>query len=87
MADPRDWAVIAEQAASVPHMLRIVPHTAPRVGRTYANFSDGFELHLLQWQIKYIRIDGSVLAADRQGLGTERHLIGVHWEINLNRLR
>jgi len=28
-------------------MLRIVPHTVPRVGRSDKHFSDGFELHLL----------------------------------------
>ena len=28
-------------------MLRIVPHTVPRVGRSYERFPDGFELHLL----------------------------------------
>ena len=28
-------------------MLRIVPHTVPRVGRSYEHFSDGVELHLL----------------------------------------
>ena len=28
-------------------MLRIVPHTVPRVGRSYEHFPDGFELHLL----------------------------------------
>ena len=28
-------------------MLRIVPHTVPRVGRSYKHFPDGFELHLL----------------------------------------
>jgi hypothetical protein len=28
-------------------MLRIVPHTVPRVGRAYEHFPDGFELHLL----------------------------------------
>ena len=28
-------------------MLRIVPHTVPRVGRSYECFPDGFELHLL----------------------------------------
>ena len=27
-------------------MLRIVPHTVPRVGRSYEHFPDGFELHL-----------------------------------------
>ena len=29
-------------------MLRIVPHTVPRVGRSYEHFPDGIELHLLQ---------------------------------------
>ena len=29
-------------------MLRIVPHTVPRVGRSHEHFSDGFELQLLQ---------------------------------------
>ena len=28
-------------------MLRIVPRTVPRVGRSYEHFPDGFELHLL----------------------------------------
>ena len=28
-------------------MLRTVPHTVPRVGRSYEHFPDGFELHLL----------------------------------------
>ena len=28
-------------------MLRIVPHTVPRVGRSYEHFQDGLELHLL----------------------------------------
>ena len=28
-------------------MLRIVPHTVPRVGRSYKHFPDGFELYLL----------------------------------------
>ena len=28
-------------------MLHIVPHTVPRVGRSYEHFPDGFELHLL----------------------------------------
>ena len=28
-------------------MLRIVPHTVPRVGRSYEHLPDGFELHLL----------------------------------------
>ena len=28
-------------------MLRIVPHTVPRVGRSDEHFLDGFELHLL----------------------------------------
>ena len=30
----RDWEFIAKQPASAPHMLRIVPHTVPRVGRS-----------------------------------------------------
>jgi hypothetical protein len=29
-------------------MLRIVPYTVARVGRSYEHFLDGFELHLLQ---------------------------------------
>jgi hypothetical protein len=29
-------------------MLRIVPLTVPRVGRSYEHFPDGFYLHLLQ---------------------------------------
>ena len=38
---------MSEQPASAPHMPRIVPHTVPRVGRSYGHFSDGFELLLL----------------------------------------
>ena len=38
---------IAKQPASAPHMLRIVPHPVPRVGRSDEHFPDGFELHLL----------------------------------------
>ena len=45
-AEERDWLFTAEQAASAPHMLRIVPHAAPRVGRSYEHFPDGFELDL-----------------------------------------
>ena len=41
----RDLYFIAKQPASAPHTLRIVPHTAPRVGRSYEHFPDGFELH------------------------------------------
>ena len=29
-------------------MLRIVPHTVPRVGRSYEDFPNGFELQLLR---------------------------------------
>ena len=43
----RDWCCIAKQPASAPHMLRIVPHTVPRVGRAYEHGPDGFELHIL----------------------------------------
>ena len=32
-------------------MLRIVPHTVPRVGRSYEHFPDEFELHLLPDQV------------------------------------
>ena len=28
-------------------MLGVVPHTVPRVGRSYAHFPDGFDFHLL----------------------------------------
>jgi len=34
-------------------MLRIVPHTVPRVGRSYEQFPDGFELHLLHVHISF----------------------------------
>ena len=43
-----DWQFNAEQPASAPHMLSIVPHTVPRVGRSYEHFPDGSELHLLR---------------------------------------
>jgi len=32
-------------------MLRIVPHTVPRVGRSYEHFPDGFKLHLLRMSL------------------------------------
>jgi len=32
--EQRDWQFIAKQPASAPHMLHIVPHTVPRVGRS-----------------------------------------------------
>ena len=38
---------MSEQPASAPHMLRIVPQTVPRVGRSFGHFPDGFGLHLL----------------------------------------
>jgi len=34
------------------HILRIVPHTVPRVGRSYEHFPDGFELHLLPGSVQ-----------------------------------
>ena len=40
-------------------MLRIVPHTVPRVGRSYEHFPDGFELHLLR------RVQGTSLTRNR----------------------
>ena len=36
-------------------MLRIVPRTVPRVGRSYEHFPDGFELHLLRPQ-EYLEV-------------------------------
>ena len=45
---PQERSVfIAEQPESAPHMLRILPHTVPRVGRSYEHFPDGFDRHLL----------------------------------------
>ena len=35
-------------------MQRIVPHTVPRVGRSYEHFPDGFELHLLPFGARYV---------------------------------
>ena len=43
----RDWLFLAKQPASAPHMLRIVPHTVPRVGRSYEHVPDRLELPLL----------------------------------------
>jgi hypothetical protein len=43
----RDSLLIAKQPASASHMLRIVPHNAPHVGRSNEPFLGGFELHLL----------------------------------------
>ena len=34
-------------------MIRIVPHAVPRVGLSYEPFADGFELHLLHFEIQY----------------------------------
>ena len=42
-----DWLFVAKQPASAPHMRRNVPHTVPRVGRSYEHFPNGFEFHLL----------------------------------------
>ena len=35
-------------------MLRIVPPTVPRVGRSDEHFPDGFELHLLPFGARYV---------------------------------
>ena len=43
----RDWYFVAEQSASAPHMLRIVPHSVALVSRSCELFPDGFDLHLL----------------------------------------
>ena len=39
----RYWYFFAKQPAPAPYMLRIVPRTVPRVGRSYEHFPDGFE--------------------------------------------
>ena len=38
---------IAKQPAPEPHMLSIVLHNVPRVGRSYEHVPDGFKFHLL----------------------------------------
>ena len=51
-------------------MLRIVPHTVPRVGRSYEHFPDGFEVHLLLgWGDKCVSWSGLIAqGGDRVGL-------------------
>ena len=57
MGAHRDCYFIAEQPAPAPHLahsegraaLRVVLVTVPRVSRSCEHFSDGFDLHLLQW--------------------------------------
>ena len=57
-------------------MLRIVPHTVPRVGRSYEHFPDGFELHLLLPGLQAVSIDsGEVTRGEKKALrGTDRVL-------------
>ena len=43
----KEIGIVAKQPASAPHMPRIVPHTVPRVGRSYEHFPDEFEFYLL----------------------------------------
>jgi len=51
-------------------MLRIVSPTVPRVGLSYENFPDGFELHLL-------RLEGQRVTFDpEQGVRLSRSVIG-----------
>ena len=45
-------------------MLRIVPHTVPRVGRSYEHFPDGFELHLLPLTLNLVQV--LAINVDRQ---------------------
>ena len=49
---------VAKQPTSAPHMLRIVPHTVARVGRSHEHFPDGFELHLLPGDVHPQRTTG-----------------------------
>jgi len=50
-------------------MLRIVPHTVPRVGRSYEHFPEGFELHLLLLLVKIIlRSDFSAMKFEFQSV-------------------
>jgi hypothetical protein len=51
-------------------MLRIVPHTVPRVGCSYEYFPDGFELHLLRY-VRTQRGTGGLQQAASQSLGLE----------------
>ena len=53
-----DWQFIAKQPASVPHMLRIVPHAVPSVGHSYEHFPDGFEVNFLQRPWKGCALQG-----------------------------
>jgi len=53
-------------------MLRIVPHTVPRVGRSYEHFPDGFELHLV-WSTS----PRGVGAGDRGVSPDARHARGL----------
>jgi len=54
-------------------MLRIVPHSVPRVGRSYEHFPDGFELHLLQG-LSYTRRARQPLYKHTSSCFTNTHL-------------
>ena len=56
-------------------MLRIVPHFLPRVGRSYEQFPDGFELHLLPWQ-------GLTRQLVEQGKELEARVVALSDEVN-----
>ena len=50
-------------------MLRIVPYTVPRVGRSDEHFPDGFELHLLRRRMKAAGACSFRAAREREGEG------------------
>ena len=58
-------------------MLRIVPHSVPRVGRSYEHFPDGFELHLLQG-LSYTRRARQPLYKHTSSCFTKTHRVALH---------
>ena len=46
-------------------MLRTVPHTGPRGGRSYEHFPDGFEIHLLHGGGRREAREGEGLVAEQ----------------------
>ena len=52
-------------------MLRIVPHTVPRVGRSYEHFPDGFELHLLHAGAGELETGAAIGPERRRPLGPQ----------------
>ena len=58
-------------------MLRILPHTVPRVSRSYEHFPDGFELHLLRYVVEntvaslFFMVDGWGIRGEVLGVKVE----------------